>query len=142
MIRSSLIAFIGLVLFVATAFGQSDREQAMIDRLSPVGSVCMAGDPCAAAAVAAAPSGPRAAEDIYNGTCMACHMTGASNAPRLGNTEEWAPRIAKGIEALYTSAFNGVEVGGVLTMPVKGLCLDCSDDELKSVVDYMVEAAQ
>lgn len=142
MIRSFFIAFIGLVLLVATASGQSAREQAMIDRLSPVGSVCMAGDPCAAAAVAAAPTGPRAAEDIYNSTCMACHMTGASNAPRLGNAEEWAPRIARGLDALYTSVFNGVEVDGVLTMPVNGLCLDCSEDELKSVVDYMVEAVE
>ncbi len=142
MIRSSLIVFSGLVFLITAAYGQTAREQAMIDRLSPVGSVCMAGDPCAAAAVAAAPAGPRSAETIYNASCMACHATGASNAPILGNKEAWSPRVAKGIEALYNSALNGVSVDGVMVMPVKGLCLDCSEDELHSVVDYMVSAVE
>gem|GEM_PF-174982 len=142
MIRSALIVFFGLILFIASAYGQTAREQAMIDRLTPVGSVCMAGDACAAAAVAAGPAGPRSAEEIYNGTCMACHLTGASNAPLFGNVEQWAPRIATGMDALYASVFNGIEIDGLLVMPVNGLCLDCSEDELKATVDYMVDAAQ
>lgn len=142
MIRSALIIFSGLVLLVASAYGQTAREQAMLDRLSPIGSVCMAGDACAAAAVAAGPTGPRSGEEVYNGVCMACHLTGASNAPLFGNVEQWAPRIATGMDALYASVFNGIEVDGVLVMPAKGLCLDCSDEEIEATVDYMVEAAQ
>jgi cytochrome c5 len=142
MIRSAAIVIFGLILLVASAYGQTAREQAMLERLSPIGSVCMAGDACAAAAIAAGPSGPRSGEEIYNGACMACHLTGASNAPLFGNVEQWAPRIATGMDALYASVFNGIEVDGLLVMPVKGLCLDCSDDELKATVDYMVEAAQ
>lgn len=142
MIRSALIIFSGLILLVASAYGQTAREQAIIDRLSPIGSVCMAGDACAAASVAAAPSGPRTGEEIYNTACMACHMTGASNAPILGNVEQWAPRIATGMDALYQSVFNGISVDGVMVMPVNGLCLDCTEDELRATVDYMVEASQ
>lgn len=142
MIRSALIVLSGLVLTIASANGQTAREQAMLDRLSPIGTVCMAGDACAAAAVAAGPAGPRSGEEIYNGSCMACHMTGASNAPLLGNAEQWAPRIEKGLDALYSSVFNGISVDGAMVMPVKGLCLDCSDDELRATVDYMVDAVE
>lgn len=141
MIRSALIVFFGFVLVVASAYGQTAREQAMIDRLSPIGSVCMAGDACAATTVAG-PTGPRSPEDIYNGSCMACHLTGVTNAPIFGDVEQWAPRIATGMDALYASVFNGIEVEGVLTMPVNGLCLDCTEDELRATVDYMVESSQ
>lgn len=142
MIRFSLILLSGLVLFISSAFAQTDREQAMIDRLSPIGSICMAGEACSGSVVAAASTSGRAAEDIYNTTCMACHLTGAANAPLFGNVEQWAPRIAKGKDVLYASVFSGIEVDGVLVMPVNGLCLDCSEDELRSVVDYMVSAAE
>ncbi len=142
MIRFSLILLSGLVLLISSSFAQTDREQAIIDRLSPIGSVCMAGEACAQAAVATASLGPRSAEDIYNTSCMACHLTGAANAPLFGNVEQWAPRIAKGKDALYASVFNGIEVNGVLAMPVNGLCLDCSQDELRAVVDYMVSATE
>ena len=141
MIRFSLILLTGFLLFISTAFAITDREQAMMDRMMPLGSVCMAGDPCAAAA-AAGPVGPRTAEDIYAASCQACHLTGASNAPLLGNVEQWAPRIARGKEALYQSVFNGINLDGVMVMPVKGLCLDCSDEELMAVVDYMVAASE
>jgi cytochrome c5 len=142
MIRFSLILLSALVLLISSAFAQTDREQAMIGRLSPIGSVCMAGEPCSGPTAVVASTGARAAEDIYNTNCMACHLTGASNAPLFGNAEQWAPRIAKGKDALYASVFNGIEVGGVLVMPVNGLCLDCSEDELRSVVDYMVSVAE
>ncbi|MGH1487362.1 MAG: c-type cytochrome [Cellvibrionaceae bacterium] len=105
----------------------------MADRVSPVGSMCMAGESCAAAPVVVA-SGPRSGEEIYNSKCVACHSTGAAGAPKLGDAGAWAPRIGKGIEVLYTGAINGVN-----GMPAKGLCMDCSDDEIKQTVDYMVE---
>ena len=141
MIRFFLILFSGLLVFVSAASALNDREQAMVDRMAPLGEVCMAGDACAASSGAGA-SGPRAAEDIYAASCQACHLTGASNAPLLGNVEQWAPRIATGKEALYQSVFNGVEVDGVLVMPVNGLCTDCTEEELMSVVDYMVAASE
>ena len=140
MIRFSLILVSGLLVFVSAAFAINDREQAMIDRMTPLGSVCMVGDSCASSVGGAAVA--RSAEDIYAASCQACHLTGASNAPLLGNVEQWAPRIATGKEALYQSVFNGVEVDGVLVMPVNGLCTDCTEEELMSVVDYMVAASE
>jgi cytochrome c5 len=63
-----------------------------------------------------------------------CHATGAAGAPRFGNGGEWAPRIAKGMDALMVSALNGLNA-----MPPRGLCATCSDAELQAAVQYMVD---
>ncbi|MFT7389161.1 MAG: cytochrome c5 [Candidatus Endobugula sp.] len=105
-------------------------------RLSPIGGLCMAGENCAAAPVIVA-SGPRSGEDIYGKSCIACHASGAAGAPKLGDIPAWVPRIAQGAETMYTHAINGFN-----GMPAKGLCMDCSDDEIKVTVDYMVSKSQ
>ncbi len=103
------------------------------DRIKPAGSLCMAGDDCASAVQVAAASGPRSGQEVYDSKCATCHATGAAGAPKLGDAAAWAPRSTKGIDALYTSAISGFK-----GMPAKGLCFDCSDDELKASVDYLV----
>ncbi|TCO75165.1 c-type cytochrome [Chromatocurvus halotolerans] len=72
---------------------------------------------------------------IYNQACAACHMIGVAGAPVLGNADQWAPRIARGLEALYTSALNGL-VG--TPMVAKGGRSDLSDEQVKAAVRYMV----
>jgi cytochrome c5 len=79
------------------------------------------------------------AEAIYNRSCVACHKTGAANAPKVGDAAAWAPRIAKGFDALLHSALNGVP--GTAMMP-KGTCSACSEDEIKSVVRYMMSQSK
>jgi cytochrome c5 len=76
-------------------------------------------------------------QQTYQSTCQACHATGAAGAPKVGDKEAWAPRIATGMDALYSSAINGKNV-----MPPKGTCASCTDDELKAAVDYMVSQSQ
>jgi len=80
-------------------------------------------------------------EGIYNSACMACHMLGVAGAPKLGDAEAWAPRIANGIHTLYAHSIDGFQ-GATGVMPPKGGRLDLSDDEIKASVDFMVEAAQ
>lgn len=82
---------------------------------------------------------PRSGEEVYQAFCDTCHKTGVANAPKFADKAAWAPRIAKGTEALYQSAINGV--AGTAMTP-KGSCMNCSEDELKAAVDYMVETAQ
>lgn len=77
------------------------------------------------------------AETIYNTKCMACHATGAAGAPKIGDKEAWAPRIATGIDALVASATNGKNA-----MPPKGACMDCTADDLKAVIEYMTSKSQ
>lgn len=110
-------------------------------RLQPAGEVCVMGTECAQnLALAAGPAGAaRDPETVYQTYCFACHGTGANNSPVLGNAEQWAPRLEKGRDALYESAINGFNNG---MMPAKGLCMNCSDEELHATVDYMLEGLQ
>src|SRR5690606_14801377 len=47
-------------------------------------------------------------EQIYNQFCVACHLTGVAGAPKLGDKELWAPRIAQGRDVMFTNAKRGL----------------------------------
>ncbi len=82
------------------------------------------------------------AEADYMASCKSCHdpaIAPALAAPGFGDKAAWAPRIAKGMDALYNTAINGSTVNPVM-MPRGGSTL--SDDALKAVVDHMVAAAR
>lgn len=72
----------------------------------------------------------------YNARCAVCHGQGVAGAPKLGDAEQWAPRIAKGKDALHQSALKGLNA-----MPPKGAAMDLPDEEITAAVDYMVEQA-
>ncbi len=136
-VKSRVLKLAGLVLLgvAVSAHGISDKQRAAIEeRIQPVGKVCLEGDNSCGAAVAAASGGAKSPEDIYNSNCMACHTTGAAGAPKLGDVAAWTGRLDKGIEQVYANA-----IGGINGMPAKGLCMSCSDDDVKLVVDYIVE---
>ena len=123
------------VAVVLSAFSIASVNDEVAGRILPIGNLCMTGDDCAAAPVVVA-SGPRTGEEVYN-TCAACHSTGAAGAPKFGDVAAWAPRIAQGAETLYTHSIQGFK-----GMPAKGLCGNCSDDEIKAAVDHMVANSQ
>lgn len=128
-----------LALVSLTAFALTEQQQkSVMERIEPVGKVCLEGDSsCGVATVAS--SGPKSGEDVFNSSCMACHSTGAGGAPKTGDKVAWAPRIAKGMDALYSSGVNGVAGTGMIA---KGGCMSCSDDEVNAAVDYMVKNSQ
>jgi len=76
------------------------------------------------------------AAQAYEVSCSACHANAAIGAPVLGNKEAWAEVVKKGIDSVYTNAINGINA-----MPPKGGA-DISDQELKSIVDYMINASK
>ena len=76
-------------------------------------------------------------QKTYQATCQACHAAGIANAPKLGDKEAWAPRIATGIDAMLAVAIKGKGA-----MPPKGTCMACTDDELKAAIEYMVSQSQ
>jgi len=79
----------------------------------------------------------RTGDEVYKTKCFVCHMAGVANAPKLGDKAAWAPRIATGMDAMMQTVINGKGA-----MPPKGTCMDCSNDELKAAVEYMVLQAQ
>jgi len=124
----------------AWAVDLTDAQKAAIEeRIKPVGEVCVQGDSSCAAAAAPAASGPRSGQEVYDAACMACHTTGAAGAPKLGDAAGWTDRIAKGMDVLYDSGVNGLAGTGMIA---KGGCMNCSDEEVKAAVDYMIENSQ
>lgn len=75
-------------------------------------------------------------EQVYAANCVSCHGAGVLGAPKLADKAAWGPRIAKGNDALHTSALNGYK-----TMPPKGGNAALKDDEVKAAVDYMISKA-
>lgn len=77
-------------------------------------------------------------EQVYKAVCSSCHSSGAAGAPKVGDAGAWAPRIAKGYDALLTSVLKGKGA-----MPARGGSspADVSDYELGRSVVYMTNAS-
>ncbi|MFA7438652.1 cytochrome c5 family protein [Castellaniella sp.] len=71
-------------------------------------------------------------EKLYKQACVACHSTGAANAPKLGNKKAWEPIIARGMDEMMLVATQGK--GG---MPARG-GTKFDDASLRAAVEYMV----
>lgn len=130
MIRSKwwVVAGIGLM---SIGCGQASDNKA--DPLQPAASTEIAdvsGD-------AAGPA-PHPGEATYQNYCFSCHTPGLSGAPKTGDKEAWAPRIAKGPDLLLASTVEGMPPA----MPPRGMCFDCSDEDLAAAISYMVEKSQ
>lgn len=80
------------------------------------------------------PVGPDTGKKIYEAHCAVCHGTGAAGSPILGDLAAWQPRIKQGMDVLNQHAINGLN-----SMPPKGGCMSCSDDEIKAAVQYLVD---
>lgn len=79
---------------------------------------------------------------VYNAACVTCHapaVAPALKAPPFGDKAAWAPRIAKGMDALYANSLNGVPG---TAMAAKGGFANLSDADVKSAVDHMVNNAK
>lgn len=146
-LRSFWLACSAAALVSVSAFATSDgvnsykgwrSEAAQKARTAPVGQVYIEGDEIPnAAPVLAVVSGPRSGDQIYNASCMGCHATGAAGAPIRGDKAAWAARIKKGDAALLNSLNSGFNA-----MPAKGMCMDCSEAELKMVLGFMLETVK
>lgn len=74
----------------------------------------------------------QAVVDRYGKTCVVCHDAGAAGAPKTGDVAAWEPRLAKGMDVLVASVDKGMGA-----MPPKGMCFDCTAEEVKALIEYM-----
>ena len=118
-------------------------ERAIRERIAPVGSVCLEGqDDCATLAATDNASSAETTlaanealtpEGIYESKCKLCHSVGMANAPKPGS-EDWQARLKeKGIEQLLKNAIIGINA-----MPPRGMCGECSDDNIKDTIEFMI----
>jgi len=123
----------------ALALDLTDQQRADIEaRIQPFSAVCVQGEACGGGDSVAESAG-RSGEDVYNGACMACHSAGIAGAPAVGDQVAWAGRISKGMDALYDSGINGIAGTGMIA---RGGCADCSDEDIRAAVDFMVDSSR
>lgn len=133
MSQKILTALVAAIAFSSASFAASVSQEeydAIAERIKPVGNIYLAGSE----PIAAEPTGPRDGATVYGTFCIACHATGVSGAPKIGDAADWAPRIAQGEAVLNDHAINGFNA-----MPAKGACMDCSDDEIIAAIKHMTD---
>ena len=91
----------------------------------------------AALLLPAAAKAERTGEEVYKTKCFVCHASGIAGAPKVGDAAAWVPRIAKGADALLATA-----TSGILAMPPKGTCMDCTDTTLTAAIEHMTSNSQ
>jgi len=109
-------------------------DSALLERIKPIGEVRIDSSIVVASSESSG-NAERSGEKIYNANCIGCHSSGVMGAPKFASLEDWAPRIDLGLEKLTLSAIAGK--GG---MPARGTCMDCSDNEIKLTVQYMLDS--
>lgn len=129
-----LVPIIGIILLVQLVTGRPGADpnalapDSVAARIQPVGKVEI-GAP-------AAPPGARSGEALVKTTCAACHQAGVANAPKMGDSAAWAPRIKQGLPALVASV-----VKGKGAMPPKGGDPSLTEEEAVRAVAYMANQA-
>ncbi|MGE0080835.1 MAG: cytochrome c5 family protein [Thiohalomonadaceae bacterium] len=76
-------------------------------------------------------------EQVYRKSCALCHDTGVMQTPKLGDKAAWAPLVAKGQDALLATVKSGKAA-----MPPKAACVQCTDDDFRAAIGFMLDAAR
>ena len=111
-------------------------DNSVLERIKPVGEVRVDTSTMVASAESTE-TAERTGEEIYNSKCAGCHNSGIMGAPKYAALADWSSRIDLGLDKLTASAIAGK--GG---MPARGTCMDCSDNEIKVTVKYMLDSLQ
>lgn len=73
-------------------------------------------------------------KQVYINACIVCHQKGIMGAPLIGDGANWYSRLKQsGLTGLYRHAVNGYN-----SMPVKGACVTCSDNDIVAATDYIL----
>lgn len=111
-------------------------EKAILERIKPEGSVTIEAGSTGETTAKATATGD-VGQQIYDKYCHTCHGTGLAGAPKFGDKGDWAPRISTGMETLVKHAIMGIKA-----MPPKGTCTECSDEDIKKTVEFMVNKSK
>jgi cytochrome c5 len=139
-----LFAFTIVILVIANSLYDGEEkladtrvQQAVAERIAPVGQVYVGEVPAATAKVdsaAKAVAVVMSGDEVYQQVCASCHTSGIMNAPKIGDAAAWQTRLTKGKETLYANAINGIGA-----MPAKGGRADIADDAIRAAVDHLIK---
>ena len=151
--KASVLAFAASLVFVVSSCDRQDRDADARDTAPAVNYA----DEAAAQRLPVEPAPPPSDIDpdslpadvdpevhdlalgkrIYTNHCFACHGGGVAGAPRLGDTTDWAPRIAQGMDTLVQHSTEGFR-GARGYMPPRGGFMALTDEQITAAVAYMV----
>jgi cytochrome c len=77
------------------------------------------------------------AEILYEKSCLVCHKTDNMGAPPVGDKNAWVKVMEQGIDRVNHNAINGIGA-----MPPKGGAMNLSDDQVKDIVNFMIESSK
>ena len=75
-------------------------------------------------------------QKIYQQFCANCHSKKPLiplGAPLLGDHKAWEKRLLQGEGAVLEHSLNGIGL-----MPARGGCFECSDEQIKLIIHYMI----
>ncbi|MFA5960863.1 MAG: c-type cytochrome [Tatlockia sp.] len=73
-------------------------------------------------------------QSTYERFCSVCHRDGLVGAPKFRSESDWKPRTdKKTMDELVESATKGLNA-----MPANGTCTECSEDDMKNAIQYML----
>ena len=115
--------------YIVFATGQGNKTGLMALALRP-NRTPMDGDIAVPSALTSRQPG-----DIYTAVCSRCHDEAVEGAPRPGHAEDWELRLTEGVEGAVARTIDGMPP----YMPARGLCDECTDEELRAVVHFMLK---
>ena len=82
------------------------------------------------------------AKKIYQNACADCHEGGfwgwLTGAPSIKDASQWKPYLEKEVENIIQAAIQGTDGG----MDPKGDCDECTDEEIRKAVEYMLSVVE
>ena len=135
---------VGIIIIVAATtkynFGQSNDnkvvKQDSQEDMKPVAEVAVAAEVAVDSESKKESSNSLLGDKIVKANCAMCHTTGLMGSPKIGDVEQWAPRIAQGKDLLIKNAINGIRM-----MPAKGGNAKLTDEEVAAAVISMANAS-
>lgn len=140
-LQMSLCRVVFLSLCSMSMYASDDLNRQQIqERIKPVGQVRLQAQAVNVSTAAinnkviAQDEKSGAGQDTYERFCIVCHRDGLAGAPKFQDVNDWKPRMSgKTIDDLVTSSINGLNA-----MPPKGTCSECSEEDLKAAIQYML----
>lgn len=114
--RKFVVYLFGLAYFIS-AYSQSHHPQQFLDSIS---------------------GSKTEGVEIVKHYCSVCHAENPViqiGAPRIGNIQDWRPRLEKGMDELFKNTSNGLNA-----MPARGGCFECTDEQLLLAISILINA--
>jgi cytochrome c5 len=131
--------FVVVILLLGVSFsnfaGSDNTKQQIEQRIQPIGKVHVQEEQKEQVKNNELPlNKEEPGQRTYERFCIVCHRDGLVGAPKFRDEQAWKSRLAgRTLNELVTSALKGLNA-----MPAKGTCYECTEEDIKSAIEYML----